>query len=85
MFEIPLFVKKDTSSDVTTAEIAFAIDGNDIVDGDYVSISPLIQTMINYTGAFPVDDTTAVKFYLDDNVVYFNSLDHLNICIFLNF
>ncbi len=77
IFEIPLYVKKDTTNDETTAEIALTIDGTSIIDGDFVSVTPTIQTIIDYTGAFPVSDTTAVKFSLDDNVIYYNQLEVL--------
>jgi hypothetical protein len=51
------------------------IDGYEIIDGDFVSPSPNIHVTVNYTGDFPIDDTTAVKFSLDNNTVYYAELE----------
>jgi len=65
-YQIPFYVKKDTLTDIVTAEATITIDGYDIIDGDFVSSQPEIIFQIDYNGPFPVYDTTAVNYYMDN-------------------
>lgn len=73
-YQIPFYVKKDTLTDVVSAEATVTIDGYDIIDGDFVSNEPEIIFQIDYQGGFPVHDTTSVNYYLDNKRIPYTSM-----------
>jgi hypothetical protein len=59
-------VLEDTTvSSVSSAEFGITFDGYEITDGDYVSPNPEIELELTYPSWFPVQDTSAMAFYLD--------------------
>jgi len=74
-YEIPFYVKKDTTVNVNTTEINVKFDGFEIMDGDFVSNQPTILFELNYSNNFPVGDTTAVVFALDNKRVYTSKMN----------
>jgi len=74
-YEIPFYVKKDTTVNVNTTEINVKFDGFEIMDGDFVSNQPTILFELNYSNNFPVGDTTAVVFTLDNKRVYTSKMN----------
>ncbi|MEN8191880.1 MAG: FlgD immunoglobulin-like domain containing protein, partial [Bacteroidota bacterium] len=46
----------------------------DIIDGDFVSNEPEIVFQIDYEGPFPIDDTTAVRYYLDNKPIPYSAM-----------
>ncbi len=73
-YEIPFYVKKDTSTNVNSTEITVKFDGYEIMDGDFVSNTPSMQFDINYTNSFPTDDTSAVIFTLDNQKISYSKM-----------
>lgn len=69
-YEIPFYVKKDTTVNVNTNEINVKFDGFEIMDGDFVSSQPSILFELNYSNNYPINDTTAIIFTLDNKRVY---------------
>jgi len=68
IFELPFFIIKDTTtSSVTDKNITALFDDNEIFDGDFVSSNPQVTVKLNYPIWFPIEDTTAVEFYLNTN------------------
>ena len=76
IFAIPFYVIKDTTvTSVTETTVTVTFDGVEILDGDYTSSSPNISINFNYPLWFPIDDTSAVKVYLDDNELSHSDFD----------
>ncbi|MCF6297705.1 MAG: C25 family cysteine peptidase [Flavobacteriaceae bacterium] len=69
-YQIPFYVKKDTTTNINSAEIYVKFDGFEIMDGDFVADSPQILFELNYSGNFPLEDTSAIRFTLDNTQVY---------------
>lgn len=69
-YQIPFYVKKDTVTNINSAEIDVSFDGFEIMDGDYVTNSPQILFQLNYSGNFPLEDTSAIRFTLDNKKIY---------------
>jgi hypothetical protein len=73
IYEIPFYVIKDTTvSSVTETSITALFDGVEILDGDFVSASPLIDISLHYPIWFPINDTSAVEFYLNTNRINYD-------------
>lgn len=68
------YVKKDTTTSVSAAQVSLAINGKEIKDWDYVEPEGKIELKINYPVWFPVQDTSAVQIYLDGRRIYSESL-----------
>ena len=64
-FSVPFFVQADT----TTPTITLTFDGNDIVDGDYISPSPNIYIELNDESLLPITDPSSVMVYLNEGLV----------------
>lgn len=69
-YQIPFYVKKDTTTNINSAEIDVKFDGFEILDGDFVTNTPQILFELNYIGNFPLEDTSAIRFTLDSKRVY---------------
>ncbi|MBX3008312.1 MAG: hypothetical protein KF816_09830 [Melioribacteraceae bacterium] len=77
-FKRSFYVKKDEATSVASAKIRVLFDGNEILNDDYISYAPLITAELDYQGNFPVHDTSAVQFYLDNNRIYYSSFDNIS-------
>ncbi|HSP88040.1 MAG TPA: interleukin-like EMT inducer domain-containing protein, partial [Ignavibacteriaceae bacterium] len=64
-FQIPFYVKPDT----TTPEINITFDGNDILDGDYVSAKPEIKIELVDQSLLPINDPSSVMLFLNDQEI----------------
>lgn len=74
-FRIPFYVIRDTVTNIKSAAVEVDYNGYQIVDGDFVSSTPEINVLLTYQSKFPVQDTNAVKFYLDLNRIYYTQLE----------
>ncbi|HEY4755980.1 MAG TPA: C25 family cysteine peptidase [Ignavibacteriaceae bacterium] len=75
-FSIPFYIKPDTTvTSVSEATFTVTYDGNEIIDGDYVSPKPVISMILNYPIWFPLEDTTAVEFYINQNQIFYSQLN----------
>lgn len=75
-FDKPFFVIKDTTiTSVDETNVTATFDGINILDGDYISSSPEILIKFNYPLWFPIDDTTAIQIYLDNELISYSDFD----------
>lgn len=69
-------IKPDTTiTSVSESSLAVTFDGVEILDGDYISNTPIVRFVLNYPVWFRVEDTTAVQFYLNQNQIYYSQLN----------
>lgn len=61
-YSVPIYVKRNTKP----AILNLTIDGNDIMDGDYVSSNPKIKIELRDESLVPILDTTKVSIYLNN-------------------
>ncbi len=75
-YSIPFYAKPDTNTtSLTTANLTKVLfDDLHIYSGDYTSNNPEIRIEIKYGARYPVYDTTAIKFYLDNRLIHYNSM-----------
>jgi len=66
-YTVPFFIKQDTTN--PTLKISF--DGNDILNGDYISPKPEIKIEMSDESLIPITDTSAVTIFLNDEPVYY--------------
>ncbi|MFI5238108.1 MAG: CARDB domain-containing protein, partial [Ignavibacteriales bacterium] len=64
-FSIPFYIQPDT----TTPTIAITFDGNDIVDGDYISPQPVIHIELTDESLLPISDPSSVMVHLNDELI----------------
>ena len=64
-FSVPFFVQPDT----TIPTITVTFDGNDILDGEYVSPAPVIHIELNDQSLLPINDPSSVMVYLNDELI----------------
>jgi hypothetical protein len=70
---LPFYIKRDTTNlSVSEESINVSFDGNEIVDGDFVSANPIVLIKQEYPIWFPTTDTTAIKFYLNNNKINYS-------------
>lgn len=62
-----IFIKADT----TTPSLKVTFDGQDILNGDYVSKNPTILMEISDPSTLPIVDTSAITIFLDEKPIYF--------------
>ncbi len=67
IFSIPFYIKPDSSR--PTLNVTF--DGQDILDGDYVSSHPKIRITLNDSSLVPLTDTSSISITLNDQPVYY--------------
>lgn len=77
IYEQKFYIIKDTITSITSAEMKVFFDEREIVNGDYVSTKPEIRFRLNYQSMFPYDDTSAVRFYLDNRRIYYSSFKNI--------
>ena len=74
--EVPFFVKPDTTAtSVSETSISSTFNGINIFEGDYISSTPDIQTILNYPAWFPTSDTSAVQIYIDQKRIFYSELE----------
>jgi len=66
-YSIAAYVK--TNNIPATMKVTF--DGNDIVNGDYISVKPDIKIELNDQSMLPITDTTMIQLYLNGQRIYF--------------
>ena len=64
-YSIPFYVKPDT----TTPTITLTIDGNDILDGEYISPNPEIHIELNDQSLLPIIEPNSVMVYLNEELI----------------
>jgi hypothetical protein len=64
-FTIPFYIKPDT----TIPTIAVTIDGNDILDGEYISSDPVIHIELTDESLLPITDPSSIMIYLNDELI----------------
>ncbi len=62
---MPFYIQPDT----TSPTITLTFDGNDILDGDYISPNPVIHIELNDESLLPITDPSSVLIYLNDNLI----------------
>jgi len=76
VFETGFYIIADTTSaSVTASSISITFDGKSIVDGDYVSPDAELKAVLHYPIWFPVKDTGAVRFFLDDKQIFYSQMN----------
>jgi hypothetical protein len=74
IYQKSFYVKKDTTTSVSTAQVYLTINGRAIRDWEYVEPEGTIELKINYPVWFPAQDTSAVQLYIDGKRIYSESL-----------
>ncbi|MHB8580996.1 MAG: C25 family cysteine peptidase [Ignavibacteriaceae bacterium] len=69
VFSIPFYVKSDTSA----PSLKITFDGNNIIDGDYISNHPKIKIALYDPSNLSITDTSAVSIFLNGNPVYYSN------------
>ncbi len=74
-YSVPFFVKQNNKP----ASLKLTIDGNDIINGDFISSKPNIKIELNDESLIPITDTNKVLLYLNNKRIYFaNNTNILN-------
>ena len=66
-YSIPIYVKPNTKP----ASLKLTFDGNDILNGDYISPNPNIKIELNDQSLIPIRDTSVVQIFLNNRPIYF--------------
>ncbi len=66
-YTVPFFIKADT----TKPSLIVSFNGNDIMDGDYVSPTSTIRMELSDPSNLPIADTSSIAIQLDDIPIYF--------------
>ncbi|MEI7812397.1 MAG: C25 family cysteine peptidase [Ignavibacteria bacterium] len=74
-YSAPFFVLPDTTHPV----LKITFDGNDIMDGEYVSPNPKIKVELSDNSFLPVTDTTSVRMTLNDKPLYYSTTEDMKI------
>ncbi|NWF50696.1 MAG: T9SS type A sorting domain-containing protein [Ignavibacteriaceae bacterium] len=74
-FEKSFYVIRDTLASVSPSAITALFDGIDILDGDFVAPKPEVELIINYPVWFPVEDTSAIQFKVNNNLIPYHLLN----------
>ena len=64
-FSVPFYVRPDTTKPI----ISLTIDGNDILDGEYIAPTPIIHIELNDQSLLPISDPSSVLVYLNDELI----------------
>ncbi len=76
LFIKSFYVIQDTiTTSVSETSVTTTFDGQEILDGDYVSSNPEISVNFQYPLWFPIDDTSAIKIYLDNVELGYTDFD----------
>jgi len=60
-------------SDTTKPHLEITFNGNDIIDGEYISSHPEIIILLNDETLVPISDTSAITIFLNNEPVYFSN------------
>lgn len=71
LYTVPFYVKGNNSP----ALLKLTFDGNDIINGDYVSSNPNIRIALNDQSQIPITDTSHVQLYLNSKRVSLSSAE----------
>jgi hypothetical protein len=74
LYSVSVYVKPNTMP----ASVKLTFDGNDIINGDFVSANPNIRIELNDQSLIPIRDTTAVQMFLNNKQIYFINNSNLN-------
>lgn len=74
-YNIPFYISPDT----TVPYVKTTFDGNDIINGDYVSVSPEIRVALSDDSFLPVSDTSAISLVLNNKPVWYRTTPELKI------
>ena len=74
-YSVPFTVNGDSSK--PTLNITF--DGNDLIDGDYISSNPKIQIQLDDPSLIPITDTSSIDLFLNNQRI--NYLNNSNVDI----
>lgn len=66
-YSVPFYVKPNNKP----ASIKLTIDGNDILNGDFISSKPNFKIELNDESLIPIADTSKVLLYLNNKRIYF--------------
>ncbi|MBN1216131.1 MAG: hypothetical protein JXA99_11910, partial [Candidatus Lokiarchaeota archaeon] len=69
IFEIPFYIKRDT----TKPDILVTFDGNDILEGDFVSSDVEIFIELNEPSLIPINDPNSIAIYLDGRRINYST------------
>lgn len=75
IFEKKFYVIRDTLTAVNESAVSVTFDGKEIYDGDYVSSAPEIVVSLHYPFWFPIEDTTSLKIFIDNEKIAYAGLD----------
>jgi len=62
---VPFFIKQDT----TSPSLKISFDGNDILDGDFISPKPEIKIELSDESLIPITDKSSVEIYLNEELI----------------
>ncbi|MCX6167732.1 MAG: C25 family cysteine peptidase [Ignavibacteriales bacterium] len=74
LYPVSIYIKPNTMP----ASLKLTFDGNDIINGDFVSANPNIRIELSDQSLVPIRDTTAVQIYLNNKQIYFNNNSNLS-------
>lgn len=64
-FSIPFYIRPDT----TQPTITMTIDGSNILDGEYISPTPIVHIELNDQSLLPITDPSSVLIYLNEELI----------------
>ena len=67
-YSVPFYIKPNNKP----ASIKLTIDGGDVLDGDFISSSPLIRVELSDYSLIPITDTSHVQIYLNSKRITYN-------------
>ena len=68
-YSIPIYIKPNTKP----ASLKLTFDGDDIINGDYVSPNPNIRIELNDQSLIQIKDTSVVQLFLNNRKIYFSN------------
>jgi hypothetical protein len=80
LYSIPFYARPDTvTTSILKANLTKVLfDDNIVYSGDYTSKNPKVMIEIKYGSRFPFDDSTAIRFYLNNILIPYSSLLIIN-------
>ncbi|MDP2038198.1 MAG: interleukin-like EMT inducer domain-containing protein, partial [Ignavibacteria bacterium] len=66
-YSVPFYVKANNKP----ASLKLTIDGNDIINGDFISSKPNFKIELNDESLIPIADTTKILLFLNNKRIYF--------------
>lgn len=72
-YSVPFYVKPNNKP----ASLKLAIDGSDIINGDFISSKPNFKIELSDESLIPITDTTKILLYLNNKRLYFASNNNI--------